>query len=677
MNRSNPLTPARIYLIALVLSLAYALVLFPASYIGGEGRIYEQGDFAQHISGWQIYRADHWHWPLLHTERLNAPEGVSIVFTDSIPLLALGFKLLDPLLPTDFHYFGLWQVLVIILQGLGGVFLIRALGCRQGYAALAALVWALSAPVLAWRLGHSALMAHGLLLFGLGLYVEKRAQWLLLLALIGLLIHPYWYAMLFALYVVLLGEHAWQQRLPSYALRGLLVGLAATVAVMMIVGYGGSSMAAAGYGLYSMNLLAPFCDGRLYSCYTDATGGQYEGFNYLGIGVLLLLGWTLLHVSRWGLPLVRRHPGLLMLALGFTLYAVSHQVYLGQHLLINLTLPDGLEKLANIFRASGRFFWMVGYALSFAALAYGLRHVRVSVAVAVLAVLLPLQVWDVYPHWQRLIAQVRQPATQDTRAWVPLLEPVEQIHLHPAFTCAEANVEHYWLMQRLAGQYRLSIDTGYIARSSLDCEAKRAVFDQPFTAGRLYVLAAPLFHRRPDELPSGFRHALDAGHCAQWQQALLCQTSTDAEFWRQADLSLQFPQRYLPSGGWQWLADELPSNTGRIEAGELRPADPQVHDFLSFGPYLQLDPGGYRVTLRYRSALPPTQNAGAWDAVAAPIDGGRARQYARGVLPGSAGQAADLTLSLRVDSGDGPLEVRTVYPGQGDLRIIHLWVEPL
>ena len=528
------------YLFALLTGLMVALYVFPTDFILGSAWLYEQGDFSQHISGWLFFRADGWQFPLLHTERLNAPEGVSIVFTDSIPLLALIFKLLDPLLPPGFHYFGLWHVLVVIGQAVAAVFLIRSLGCRQWYATLAAVVLALSAAVLPWRLGHSALMAHGLLLIGLGLYFRARytpesprryIALLLLTALVGLLIHPYWYAMLFALYVVVLvdGVVAPHPPAPSrregLGVRGSLLwmlgGLAATVGLMGVMGYGGSSMGASGYGLYSMNLLAPFCDGRLYSCYVDATGGQYEGFNYLGAGVLglgLLLsaGW-LVRGGRGIGATVRMYPALILLALGFTLYALSHRVYFGSTLLLEWPLPGRLEELFNIFRAGGRFFWLVGYLLTFVLLAQLIRHYRPVVVLLVLAVILPLQIWDNSAKWDYLMQRVRIPAEYDLHPWTEVAERVEAIHLHPAFGCAPAPVEPYWFFQRLAAHYELPIDTGYIARANLDCDAKRQVFEQPFVPHRLYVLAD-----RNSPMPPGFRHALRRGQCHEQQGVLWC-----------------------------------------------------------------------------------------------------------------------------------------------------------
>src|SRR5690554_985993 len=77
------------YPLALLLAAGMVLYLYPSGFLAGQGAYFVTGDAASHISGWLFFREDQWRFPLLHSVRLNAPEGVSIAFTDSIPLVAL------------------------------------------------------------------------------------------------------------------------------------------------------------------------------------------------------------------------------------------------------------------------------------------------------------------------------------------------------------------------------------------------------------------------------------------------------------------------------------------------------------------------------------------------------------------------------------------------------------
>ena len=147
----------------------------------------------------------------------------------------------------------------------------------------------------------------------------------------------------------------------------LLLGLMYTGGYLV-----GSEAMATGFGIYSLNLTAPFCGGML-CIVTDATSGQYEGYNYLGAGTLVLLLIALTTSGRELIGAARKHLPLLLVLLGFTLYATSHRIYLGQDSLLDLPLPKALEAAAGVFRVSGRFFWLAGYCLLFAALTVLLR----------------------------------------------------------------------------------------------------------------------------------------------------------------------------------------------------------------------------------------------------------------------------------------------------------------
>ena len=75
-------------------------------------------DPAQHYLGWELFRRSPVHLPYIGAN-YNAvyPFRTSVLFTDSLPLAALLFKLLGGVLPTRFQYFGWWGLLCYMLQG--------------------------------------------------------------------------------------------------------------------------------------------------------------------------------------------------------------------------------------------------------------------------------------------------------------------------------------------------------------------------------------------------------------------------------------------------------------------------------------------------------------------------------------------------------------------------------
>ena len=74
-------------------------------------------DFAQHYLGWKAYRSSQWHFPIGMIDNLAYPTLVSVMFTDSIPLLSVFFKIFSFALPEQFQFFGIWGLLCFVLQG--------------------------------------------------------------------------------------------------------------------------------------------------------------------------------------------------------------------------------------------------------------------------------------------------------------------------------------------------------------------------------------------------------------------------------------------------------------------------------------------------------------------------------------------------------------------------------
>ena len=123
------------------------------------------------------------------------------------------------------------------------------------------------------------------------------------------------------------------------------------------------------YGHYSMNVLSPFVPPRerlpefLVQLVTwdsggrtwDANGGQYEGYNYLGAGILLLI---VIHLAvSWRIvgTVTKRHAFLILLLIGYILYAISNRLFIGDWFAFEVQLPDLLAKITGHFRTGGRF----------------------------------------------------------------------------------------------------------------------------------------------------------------------------------------------------------------------------------------------------------------------------------------------------------------------------------
>ena len=81
---------------------------------------YDETDIHQHYAGWLGFRNSSWQFPLAQADALAYPAGtgVNISFTDSLPWVSVLFKLLAPVLPAQFQWFGLYELAAFILQGM-------------------------------------------------------------------------------------------------------------------------------------------------------------------------------------------------------------------------------------------------------------------------------------------------------------------------------------------------------------------------------------------------------------------------------------------------------------------------------------------------------------------------------------------------------------------------------
>ncbi len=85
--------------------------------------LFSGDDRSAHQIGWYFFKNDFWRFPLGVNPNYGLDIGNSIVYSDSIPLLALLFKSLNFILPSQFQYFSIWFILCFFLQGILSYFL--------------------------------------------------------------------------------------------------------------------------------------------------------------------------------------------------------------------------------------------------------------------------------------------------------------------------------------------------------------------------------------------------------------------------------------------------------------------------------------------------------------------------------------------------------------------------
>ena len=413
----NPRDPRGLAIWPLLLGMAAFFALGGAGILppGNVGWL-AHGDLAQSYLGWAFFRDAAWALPPGANPAYGLEIGSSVYYSDSIPLLAMFFKALAPVLPTPFQYFGLWVLACLMLQA-WFAWKLAGLASRDVWFRTVAVLLLVMAPPMLNRLGgHMALVAHWPLLAGLYLCLRPRGHrqglcWALLVA-AAMAMHAYLFVLVGVLWVTDLARRWRDDRRAHVARNGrrVLKEAAAVIgaAVMSAWASGlfmvsGRGMRAQGFGHYKMNLLAPF-DGAGWSSlglHVQTAAGEYEGFNYLGAGViaLALLALALFLRHRTRLTWSSRNTALLVMAIALTLLAITHVIGIGGTQLA-LPLPEKLvDKLQGLpVQATGRVFWVVYYLIIVAALFVLARTLRPMPLRFVLLCVLALQAADLAPR---------------------------------------------------------------------------------------------------------------------------------------------------------------------------------------------------------------------------------------------------------------------------------------
>lgn len=266
----------------------------------------EAGDLSVHYLGSYYFRLDDWHFPLTKTILVNAPEGTSIIFSDSNPLLSLIAKLLKFILPPEFQLLGIWYLICWTLQSVFGYLLVFKLTKNNVYALLSGLLFCLL-PTQAYRIVHENLITFWIILWTLYVYIDteispKKKQILFFtIFAISSLIHAYITAMAIfisaAWYIkefIMLSREDDKKNLLNFLKIAVILSFSFLI-FLWVFGYFYNNPESVGlldFGTFAMNLSAPFNPfWENYSTFIKPAPflqGHYEGFQYWGFGIIIL-----------------------------------------------------------------------------------------------------------------------------------------------------------------------------------------------------------------------------------------------------------------------------------------------------------------------------------------------------------------------------------------------------
>lgn len=444
-------------------------------------------DPSQHYLGWAFFRNSTVRLPYVGANySVIYPYRTSILFTDSIPLLALLGKLFSPILPVRFQYFGWWGLLCYALQGgLAQAILARLGGVRPGQTARA---WASVAgagvlvlfPALTVRMfAHTALAANWLVLLAIWLWLRCDAllpttrRACLAWAGMGVLcagIHLYYLPMVGIVLVGYAVRRGLQKRGVAAVLLPVVCFCAAALAELVLLGAFASNFA--GYSNGYLN------GADLANLVVPDLAASWEQNVYIGFGAVAAL---VLAVVSFGIACARgkaaavagffrRHriwliAGAVVLLLD-AIAAMGNTITLGGVTLGTVPIPQVLMDFWAMFSSCARLAWLAGMLLALLACGVVLRLWNGRVAVVLLAVCALLQGYGQRDELAKRFATYHDDATytDQTRltdpAWESLAESGRFSHL--AFVSFDFEHDEFWDLAAFAADHGWTSNSFYM-----------------------------------------------------------------------------------------------------------------------------------------------------------------------------------------------------------------------
>lgn len=360
----------------------------------------DDADVFNHQLGFDFFRISPWRNPIGVQSYYPYPYDSSVIYSDSIPIFAFIFKLLSPILPEYFQYFGIWIFLCFMLQGVSASLLLKKLGLSYLKTMLCVPFFIINVPFLFRCFHHSSLAGQWLILFSFLLIIsesemsaKKRIFLWTLMCGVSVLIHGY----LFFMTGFLMSFSCFYQFFKNKKRLSSVVVFFSCVFITLLAYYLGGGMLKfesvimrgfPGLVFDPVDLINPL----IFSSFLPGIDYKYstESAVYWGIAfmIFILIAIVLLVINHKKIkPFLKKHSFFVILTLlaSVFLFAISEGLrprIAGQQLWDLVGTDPNRELLAflSTFRATARFILPVWYMIQvgvFYILAKGLPSSRI------------------------------------------------------------------------------------------------------------------------------------------------------------------------------------------------------------------------------------------------------------------------------------------------------------
>lgn len=386
--------------------------------------LFSGNDMSAHQSGWYFFKNDIWRFPIGSNPNYGINIGNSVVYSDSIPLLAFFFKLLDFLLPNEFQYFGLWFLLCFFLQGFLSYLLVFKFTKNVNFSFLCSIFF-IFFPIFIYRLGwHPSLFGQWTLFITIYLMLgdDKKLErkWVYLIIFTSL-IHFYFTFINLLIYNF---YKIYSLINKNLNLKNYFIDCSRTAALLIIamycIGYFEvriSDTLALGFGVYKLNLLSLIDAVNSVNLFSWSLflpdiklseGEELEGFNFIGFGGIILLTFLIYLITfkkkiREETLKLFLNKKILIILIFITFLSLSNNISIGSFNLIQIELNKFLYGFFSIIRSSGRLFWLVNYFFMFLAMILIYSNFKKKTSIFILLSILIIQIIDISNGLQNYI----------------------------------------------------------------------------------------------------------------------------------------------------------------------------------------------------------------------------------------------------------------------------------
>ena len=374
------------------------------------------GDFSQVQLGWKFFKNDVWRFPIGSNPNFGMYFDGSIIFSDSIPIFAIFFKVIRIFLPENFQYFSLWVLLCIYLQFFFAFKIIFKFTKNLNYSLIGGLFFIFSTVFLNRSGIHLSLMGQWILLSGI--YIEtindknkNKSLYQILNIVLSTVIHFYFTIILILFYIFGKIFDLLKQKIKFInIIKETIILIIPTLIVMYVVGYftiGLDDGLGWGYGHFNFNLNSFFnpkgsnyFESFNWSQFLEQKkyqNGEHEGFSYLGItGLLFLLLFFVNFLFKKYLIVFDRYK-ILTISLLFLVLATSNNINLGENNIFLVPLNNLFYAFLSSIRASGRLIWPVYYLIFIFGIIFVFKLFENKKPTVVILILFFIQIADIHP----------------------------------------------------------------------------------------------------------------------------------------------------------------------------------------------------------------------------------------------------------------------------------------